>query len=63
MTPNPCRINKSEEEHREFLKQYVLNRASAHIGGLKSCCVEQAEKAWLKIIKLTSEGVVDEHSE
>ena len=46
--------NSSERmlSHEEFLQQYVLNRASAHTGGLSEACVEKAEASWQRIREL-----------
>lgn len=36
--------------HEEFLQQYALNRASAHIGGLDgAAAVRNGQVAWQKI--------------
>lgn len=37
---------------KEFVTQYVLNRANAHVGGLGSECVYEAIKCYEKIKQL-----------
>lgn len=34
---------------QEFVIQYVLNRANAHVGGLDSSCVEVARDCYKKV--------------
>jgi hypothetical protein len=43
--------------HEEFLQQYVLNRATAHVGGLDGDgAVVQGEGAWKKIGEIVGRG-------
>lgn len=44
-----------EYTHREFLQQYILNRALGHAGGLNGdFAALEAEKAWKEINRITS---------